>query len=226
MVVLGRGHVAQSNVTESSVRANGAYVRGLKRAFDVGASLAAIVVSAVPLAVSSLAICVESPGAPLFRQERVGMGGVPFGMWKLRTMYVDAEQNVGHYLTPEQREQWERERKVIHDPRVTKVGRVLRKISLDEFPQFFNVLVGDMSVVGPRPVTAEELEWFGEDADEVLSVRPGVTGWWQAYARNGATWESGERQAMELYYVRNMGFALDMRIFLHTFVAVFRLTGR
>lgn len=216
----------QRHVSESSSRTNNIYARGIKRVFDVGAALAAIAVSAVPLAVTSLAICAESPGAPLFRQERIGKGGVPFGMWKLRTMYVDAEKNVEHYLTPEQQEQWERERKVNHDPRVTKVGRVLRKVSLDEFPQFFNVLVGDMSVVGPRPVTADELAWFGDDAEEVLSVRPGVTGWWQAYARNGATWESGERQSMELYYVRNMGFALDMRIFMHTFVAVFRLTGR
>ena len=81
-------------------------------------------------------------------------------------------------------------------------------------------------MVGPRPVTADELEWFGEDTDEVLSVRPGVTGWWQAYARNDATWESGERQSMELYYVRNMSLLLDLRILFHTFVAVFKLTGR
>ncbi len=202
------------------------YAQKVKRVLDVGASLAAIAVGAVPIAVTSLAICLESPGTPLFRQERIGRNGVPFGMWKLRTMYTDAEQNVERYLSPAQREQWKRERKVDHDPRVTKVGHVLRKASLDELPQFLNVLVGDMSVVGPRPVSATELKWFGDDADEVLSVRPGITGWWQAYARNGATWESGERQRMELYYVRNMGLDLDARIFLHTFVAVFRLTGR
>ncbi|MBR3160303.1 MAG: sugar transferase [Atopobiaceae bacterium] len=204
----------------------GWYLNGVKRAADIGTSLVAIAAGAIPIAISSLAICVESHGAPIFRQERVGKDGVPFGMWKLRTMYADAEANVESYLTEEQQEQWERERKVDDDPRVTKVGNVLRKISVDELPQFINVLVGDMSVVGPRPVTADELEWFGDDAAEVLSVRPGVTGWWQAYARNDATWESGERQNMELYYVRNMSLLLDLRIFFHTFVAVFKLTGR
>ncbi len=204
----------------------GWYFGGIKRVADVGTSLVAIAIGAIPIAISSLAICVESPGAPIFKQERIGKNGVPFGMWKLRTMYADAETNVEHYLTEEQQEQWERERKVDDDPRVTKVGNALRKISVDELPQFINVLMGEMSVVGPRPVTADELEWFGEDTDEVLSVRPGVTGWWQAYARNDATWESGERQSMELYYVRNMSLLLDLRIFFHTFVAVFKLTGR
>ncbi len=202
------------------------YLGGVKRGLDVGISLVAVAVGAVPVAVSSLAIFVESPGAPVFRQERIGKNGVPFGMWKLRTMYADAEKNVDRYLTPEQQEQWARERKVDDDPRITKVGNFLRKISIDEIPQFLNVLTGDMSVVGPRPVTSDELMWYGDDVDEVLSVRPGVTGWWQAFARNGATWDSGERQSMELYYVRHMGLALDLRIFFHTFVAVFKLTGR
>lgn len=204
----------------------GWYDGGAKRMADVAFSLVAIAIGSVPAAISSLAICVESPGAPIFRQERIGKGGEPFGMWKLRTMYADAEENVERYLTQEQQEQWERERKVDDDPRVTRVGNLLRKISIDELPQFLNVLAGEMSVVGPRPVTRDELEWFGSDVDEVLSIRPGITGWWQAFARNDATWESGERQRMELFYVRNMSLPLDVRIFLQTFVAVFKLTGR
>ena len=204
----------------------GWYDGGVKRMADVVASLVAIVAGSVPVALSSLAICVESPGAPVFRQERIGRDGVPFGMWKLRTMYADAEQNVDRYLTREQQDQWARERKVDDDPRVTKVGRFLRESSLDELPQFLNVLVGEMSVVGPRPVTAEELVWFGDDVDEVLSVRPGITGYWQTSARNDATWESGERQAMELRYVRTMSLGMDVRICLRTVDAVFRMTGR
>lgn len=204
----------------------GWYLGGAKRFVDVGVSLVAVAAGVLPVAVSSLAICVESPGKPVFKQERIGKDGVPFGMWKLRTMYADAETNVDRYLTKEQQEQWARERKVDDDPRVTKVGNVLRRLSVDELPQFLNVLAGDMSVVGPRPVTEDELVWYGDDVDEILSVRPGVTGWWQAFARNDATWDSGERQSMELYYVRNMGLALDLRIFFHTFVAVFKLTGR
>ena len=197
-----------------------------KRAFDICSSLAVCGVGALPVVFICAAIRIESPGTPLFRQGRVGVNGKPFGMWKLRTMYIDAEQNVSHYLTPKQMDEWKRERKVKDDPRVTHVGRLLRKTSLDELPQFINVLLGDMSVVGPRPVTTEELHWFGDDIGEILSVRPGVTGYWQAYARNEATWESGDRQQMELYYVRNASFALDAKIFLRTFNAVFEMTGR
>lgn len=204
----------------------GWYDGGVKRVADVATSLIAITLGSVPVALSSLAICMESPGAPIFRQERIGKNGVPFGMWKLRTMYADAEQNVDSYLTAEQQEQWERERKVEDDPRVTKVGRFLRESSLDELPQFLNVLVGEMSVVGPRPVTAEELTWFGDDVDEVLSVRPGITGYWQTFARNDATWESGERQEMELRYVRTMSLSMDARICLRTVGAILGMTGR
>lgn len=204
----------------------GWYDGGVKRVADVATSLIAITLGSVPVALSSLAICMESPGAPIFRQERIGKDGVPFGMWKLRTMYADAEQNVDSYLTAEQQEQWERERKVEDDPRVTKVGRFLRESSLDELPQFLNVLVGEMSVVGPRPVTAEELTWFGDDVDEVLSVRPGITGYWQTFARNDATWESGERQEMELRYVRTMSLSMDARICLRTVGAILGMTGR
>ena len=204
----------------------GWYDGGVKRVADVATSLIAITLGSIPVAVSSLAICLESPGAPIFRQERIGKDGVPFGMWKLRTMYADAEQNVDSYLSAEQQEQWERERKVEDDPRVTKVGRFLRESSLDELPQFLNVLVGEMSVVGPRPVTAEELTWFGDDVDEVLSVRPGITGYWQTFARNDATWESGERQEMELRYVRTMSLSMDARICLRTVGAILGMTGR
>ena len=204
----------------------GWYDGGVKRVADVATSLIAITLGSIPVAVSSLAICLESPGAPIFRQERIGKDGVPFGMWKLRTMYADAEQNVDSYLSAEQQEQWERERKVEDDPRVTKVGRFLRESSLDELPQFLNVFVGEMSVVGPRPVTAEELTWFGDDVDEVLSVRPGITGYWQTFARNDATWESGERQEMELRYVRTMSLSMDARICLRTVGAILGMTGR
>lgn len=197
-----------------------------KRALDVGTSLAVIAVGTIPVAITCVAICVESPGKPLFRHERIGRNGKRFGMWKLRSMYADAEDDIKTYLTPTQLAEWENEHKVSDDPRITKIGRVLRKTSLDELPQFLNVLVGDMSVVGPRPITAKELKYLGEDADEVLALRPGITGYWQAYARNDATWESGKRKDMEMYYVRNVSFGLDAKIFLRTFSAVLGMTGR
>ena len=203
----------------------GAY-RYIKRGLDIGASIVVTVVMAVPVAATCVAICLESPGTPVFCHERVGKGGRRIGVFKLRTMYIDAEENMRDYLSPAQIAQWESEHKVDNDPRVTKIGRFLRKTSLDELPQFLNVLAGQMSVVGPRPVTAAELGHFGDDLPEVLSVRPGITGFWQAYARNDATWESGKRQRMELYYVRNISAGLDARIFFRSFGAIFGLTGK
>ena len=198
--------------------------RACKRLFDIAFSLLVVVLGAIPMAILCLAVRLETPGAPVYSQERVGRGGEDFRVLKLRTMVADAD-DVAKYLDEAQMEQWEKERKVDGDPRVTRVGRVLRATSLDELPQFWNVLVGEMSVVGPRPVTRGELAWLGEDAEEYLSVRPGITGLWQTTARNGATWESGERQRIELEYVRNRGFAMDARVFLATFGAILGRTG-
>lgn len=148
------------------------------------------------------------------------MGGRTFRIYKFRTMMADSD-DVGKYLDAEQLAQWHRERKVDDDPRITPLGRKLRSTSIDEMPNFINVLKGDMSVIGPRAVSREEIEWFGEDAETVLSVPAGITGLWQAGARNDATFESGERQRIELEYVRNAGFAMDARCFIGTFGAMF-----
>ena len=200
----------------------------VKRAFDVAFSAAVVAVLAVPVAVACAAIRIDSPGSPFFRQERVGKGGKPIRIWKLRSMYADAHERPERYLSEAQMAQWRREQKVDGDPRVTRVGRFIRKTSLDELPQFLNVLAGDMSVVGPRPVTLEETLEYGDARDEVLSVRPGITGWWQVTERNAATWENGRRQALELEYVRNRGLAMDARCLLGTFGVMFgkRKTGR
>ena len=197
-----------------------------KRAFDVAFSALVVAVGAVPCALLAAAVRLETPGSPLYLDERVGRGGRPVHLVKLRTMVEDA-WDVERHLTPEQLAQWESERKVDADPRVTRVGRLLRATSLDELPQFLNVLKGDLSVIGPRPVTEGELAWFGGDRDELLSVRPGITGWWQVTARNDATFEGGERQKLEMEYVRGMSPAMDARVFLKTFSAMFsRRTGK
>lgn len=185
-------------------------------------------VTAVPGLVLALMVCVDSPGGPLFRQSRVGKDGREIYIWKFRSMYVDAHEHPERYLDGIQMAQWEREQKVDGDPRITRIGRFIRKTSLDELPQFINVLAGDMSVIGPRPVTMEETYEFGLDRDEVLSVKPGITGWWQVSARNEATWTDGTRQALELEYVRNQGFAMDAKCFFGTFGVMFgkSKTGR
>lgn len=148
---------------------------------------------------------------------------------KLRSMVADAS-DVHKYLSPEQLHQWEVERKVDDDPRITRVGRFIRKCSIDEVPQFLNVLKDDLSVIGPRPITRDELErhFSDEEKEELLSVAPGITGLWQATERNAATFESGLRQKIELHYVRNRCFRMDWKCFTGTFGAMFgkRRTGR
>ena len=139
-------------------------------------------------------------------------------------MVVDSD-DVEKHLSPEQLEQWIRERKVERDPRITRVGALLRKTSLDELPQFLNVFIGQMSVVGPRPVVVDELAAYGADEGAFLSMKPGITGWWQVQARNDATYEDGSRQELELYYVRNASLGLDARVFFETFKAMFGRTG-
>lgn len=144
-------------------------------------------------------------------------------------MVADAG-NVQKYLSSEQLHQWEVERKVDDDPRITKVGQFIRKCSIDEVPQFLNVLNGDLSVIGPRPITRDELEqhFSDEEKAELLSVQPGITGLWQATDRNAATFESGLRQKIELQYVHNRCFRMDWKCFTGTFGAMFgkKRTGR
>lgn len=199
----------------------GAGYRFVKRAFDICFSAGVCAVLAIPVVAVCAAICIDSPGKPFFRQERIGRGGKRIYIWKLRSMVPDAHSNPERYMTPEQLETWRREQKLDDDPRITRVGRFLRRTSLDELPQFINVLTGDLSVIGPRPVTLEETYEFGDGRDEFLSCKPGITGWWQVTERNAATWENGNRQMLELFYVRHASLALDLRIFVRTFKTMF-----
>ena len=144
----------------------------------------------------------------------------PFRILKFRTMVSDSD-DVEKYFTPDQLEMWSREHKVDNDPRITKLGKLLRKLSLDEFPQFINVILGEISVIGPRAITEPELEHYGSQKDLLLSVPPGITGLWQIGDRNMATYENGTRQAIELDYVRRASLGVDCTIFLGTFSAMF-----
>lgn len=184
------------------------------------------IVGLIPCAVLAIAIAVDTKGTPIYSQVRVGRYGKPFHIYKFRTMVVDAD-NIEKYLTPEQFVVWKRERKVDDDPRITKLGRVLRKTSIDELPQFLNVLLGQISVIGPRPISYDELEHFGNDAALLCSVPGGITGLWQSSKRNDATFETGERQKIELRYAKEASLGLDAKCFFDTFSAVFsKRTGR
>lgn len=194
--------------------------RFIKRLFDLVFSAVVIVVGLVPCAALCVAIAVDTKGSPIYSQERVGRLGRPFRIYKFRSMVVDAD-DVEKYLNDEQLLEWKRERKVTNDPRITPLGNVLRRTSLDELPQFLNVFKGDMSLIGPRAITFDELAEYGDDAALLLSVPQGVTGAWQAGLRNEATFENGKRQRIELDYVGSASIKEDARIFLATFDAMF-----
>ncbi|MDB1805540.1 sugar transferase [Eggerthella lenta] len=200
--------------------------RFLKRFFDVAFSLCAIIVGFIPGLLLSVAIAIDTKGSPIYSQVRVGKWGKPFRIYKFRTMVADSD-NVEKYFTPEQLEVWKRERKVDGDPRITKLGSVLRATSFDETVQFVNVLLGQISIIGPRVITFSELEHFGKDKDLLLSVPPGITGLWQIGDRNAATFENGTRQAIELDYAQRASLRTDIAVFFGTFSAMFvRRTGR
>ena len=196
-----------------------------KRAFDILASAVAIILLSPVLMIISAMVYLGDPGPVIYGQIRIGKNGKPFKMWKLRSMYMNADKMIDQ-LTPEQMQQYYTEFKIDNDPRITKVGNFLRKTSLDELPQLFNVLFNDMSLIGPRPLIELEIQMYYSDYyDVLLSAKPGVTGYWQAYARNNATYQSGERQQMELYYVHNASAWLDIKILFKTVVSVLKREG-
>lgn len=197
-----------------------------KRCFDIVSSFVMIILLSWLFAVLALAVAFSSKGKVVFCDKRVGKKGKSIFVYKFRTMFADAESNIDKYLTPQQKQQWERERKLDNDPRITKVGRFLRKTSLDELPQLFNILFGTLSVVGPRPITEAELDNFTPyQQEKLLSVKPGLTGYWQVYGRSNATYETGERQRQELAYLSKRGFFFDLKLIFLTIPAVLRRDG-
>lgn len=200
--------------------------RFLKRFFDVIFSLCVIIVGFVPGLLLSIAIAIDTKGSPVYSQVCVGKWGKPFKIYKFRTMVADSD-DVDKYLNPEQLEIWKRERKVENDPRITRFGRILRATSIDETMQFVNVLLGQISIIGPRVITYDELEHFGVESAQLLSVTPGITGMWQTSERNLATFENGLRQRIELKYAREASLRADIHIFFKTFsVMLSERTGK
>jgi len=191
-------------------------VRPTKRALDIGLALVCGVLALPLLLAIVVLILLESPGGIFFAQTRVGLGGRPFKLWKFRTMVRNAEERLAEYLAvhPEMREEWDRTQKLRNDPRVTRVGRILRKTSLDELPQMWNVLRGEMSLVGPRPIVFEEVSRYGDHFSLYARVRPGFTGLWQVSGRNDTSYS--QRVALDSYYVRNWSLRLDFSILART----------
>jgi exopolysaccharide production protein ExoY len=187
-----------------------------KRIVDIALALFGIVLLA-PLLIICCALTISSSSGPaLFRHRRVGFDGKHFDCLKFRTMVEDAPQRLEKLLRsdPLAAAEWAENRKLRHDPRVTAIGAIMRKSSLDELPQLFNVLKGDMSIVGPRPVTEEELERYNSAIDAYLACRPGITGLWQVSGRSSTSYE--QRVALDLYYANNWSLALDAKIMVVT----------
>lgn len=199
----------------------------LKRLEDIVASLLAIIILFIPMLIIGLLVKLTSKGPVFFKDKRVGKGGKEITVLKFRSMYIDAESNIDKYLTEEQKIQWVRERKLDPDPRITKVGRFIRKTSLDELPQIFNIFKGDLSIVGPRPITKKEMDTNYNDYEKsILTLaRPGLTGYWQVCGRSNVNYESGERQKLELEYFEKRGFWFDIGIIFKTIPAVLRKRG-
>lgn len=195
-----------------------------KRLFDIFLSILLLPILLPIIAI--LYVVVRSDGGPgLFGHSRVGRNGRMFKCWKVRTMVVDAQERLDALLASDAqaRAEWDRDRKLRNDPRVTRVGNFLRKSSLDELPQIFNVLKGEMSLVGPRPITEAELERYGAQQAVYLAMRPGVTGLWQVSGRNEVTYN--ERVSMDSTYYNSVSLGTDLRILAKTADAVLSKTG-
>lgn len=210
----------------------------VKKCFDFFAAFLASIILIIPFVVISLVIMVKDRGSPFYVQERVGKNGTPIHIAKFRSMKMGAD-HLEDMLSPELLEEYRREYKLEDDPRLIGwqkhgdgkkcFGGIIRKTSLDELPQIiWNILIkGDMSIVGPRPILEDELynNYTPEQQKALLSVKPGLTGYWQAYARNNANYNTGERQQMELYYVAHASVWLDIKIIFATVGAVLKGRG-
>jgi exopolysaccharide production protein ExoY len=187
-----------------------------KRIVDIAIALSAIVLLAPLLIICFAATVLSSPGPALFRHRRVGFNGTNFDCLKFRTMVTDAPDRLRELLEsdPMAAAEWAANRKLRYDPRVTAIGAILRKSSLDELPQLFNVLRGDMSTVGPRPVTEEELVRYSSSVGAYLACRPGITGLWQVSGRSTVTYD--KRVACDTFYALNWSMALDAKILIVT----------
>jgi Undecaprenyl-phosphate galactose phosphotransferase WbaP len=196
----------------------------LKRALDLfGASL--LLLMCLPL-LGVIALVLRMEGGPvLYAQWRIGRHGRPFRCWKFRTMLPDAEAQLAELLAQNTvaREEWARDQKLRDDPRVTRIGQVLRRTSLDELPQLWNILRGEMSLVGPRPMLEDQQARYGAALATCLSVRPGLTGLWQVSGRNRTTF--AERVELDLAYVRQQSLALDLWILWRTVFVVLSQRG-
>lgn len=194
----------------------------VKGIVDLLCSLIGIVILFPLFLIISILIKASSKGPVFFVQERIGINGRKFKLYKFRTMVNNAEDLIASF-TPEQKKEWKENFKLVDDPRITKIGKFLRKTSLDELPQLINIFKGDMSFVGPRPIIDEELLWYGDQKEKLLTLKPGLTGWWAVNGRSNVPYP--ERCDLELYYVDHFSLYLDIVIIFRTIGAIIKKDG-
>lgn len=198
----------------------------LKRFFDIIFSLCVLFFGAPIFFLIALLVAIPSRGRVVYIQKRIGRGGKPFNCYKFRTMHPNADKQLKKLLeeNPKLKDEWLKNHKLRHDPRITLIGRFLRKTSLDELPQFINVIKGDLSIVGPRPVVEDELKrHLGPKAAKILSIRPGITGLWQVSGRNDTNYAN--RVKLDEQYVDKRSFLLDLQLVLKTIPAMITSRG-
>jgi len=197
----------------------------LRRVFDISLILIASPYILLFFIAISLLIALDSKGGVFYKQTRVGLSGRRFKAIKFRTMVMNADQILQQYLdkSPELKAEWLATHKLKKDPRITRVGAVLRKLSLDEMPQFWNIIVGDMGLIGPRPIVDEEIEKYGKCFELYKQARPGLTGLWQVSGRSDTSYK--RRVELDEYYLLNRSIKLDIRILLKTVQVVLGRKG-
>ena len=219
--------IVENNATIDNKKVRVNIEKGIKRLVDIIAGLAGTILL-IPITICiyiAKKILKEDDGPIFYDQLRIGKGGKHFKLYKYRSMVIGADKILEEYLAEneEARIEFEQNQKLKNDPRITKLGSFIRKTSLDEFPQFINILKGDMSLVGPRPIVDREVELFGDKMKTVHSVRPGLTGYWAANGRSDTTYE--QRVEMEAYYAENFSLLLDIKIILKTIKSVIKKEG-
>lgn len=195
-----------------------------KRLFDLTVSIISVIVLLPVFLLIALIIKIDSKGPVLYKHKRIGKNGKDIYLYKFRSMYIDSKERLEEMLLdPNIKKEWNANFKLENDPRITKVGNILRKTSLDELPQLLNIVKGDMSLVGPRPVIEDEIKKYKKNKDKFLSVTPGLTGWWACNGRSCTSYK--ERMELELYYVDNCSVLLDIKCLFKTVLAVIKRDG-
>ena len=197
----------------------------IKRVFDIVLSLiGCIVILPLMFIIKICNVFTRDYSSIFYKQKRIGKNGKFIYIYKFRTMVPNADEVLKELLKkPKYKKQWKENQKLDNDPRITKIGKILRKSSLDEIPQFINVLKGDMSIIGPRPLVEGELDEHGGNHELYESVRPGITGWWACHGRSATTYE--ERLDLEYYYIQRQGLKIDIKCIIQTIMVVLGCKG-